>query len=107
MKGEAKALPKQRGAKVDSMEDRFAKLENLVMSLAQSMTTSYATVQPSTTTPNIEEERRAAEKLSHLLPQEVGEQLNEKEEPQQKKAKKKAKGLRQPKSARMLRRSRS
>ena len=28
MKGEAKALPKQRGAKVDSMEHGFAKLEN-------------------------------------------------------------------------------
>ena len=80
--GKAKATPKQRGSTPDSIEDRFAKLENLVMSLAQSLTG------PSTTALHIEEERRAAAKMGNLLAQDVAEKGKEKEEPLPKKTKK-------------------
>ena len=77
--GKAKATPKQRGSTPDSIEDRFAKLENLVMGLAQSLTGVAL---------NIEEERRAAANMGDLLAQDVAEKGKEKEEPLHKKTKK-------------------
>ena len=71
--GKAKATPKQRGSTTDSIEDRFAKLENLVMSLAQSLTG------PSTTALTIEEERRAAANMGDLSAQDVADKGKDQE----------------------------
>ena len=83
--GKAKATPKQRGSTPDSIEDMFAKLENLVMSLAQSLTG------PPTTALHIEEEQRAAN-MGDLLAQDVAGKGEEEEEPLPNKTKR-SKGL--------------
>ena len=58
-----------------------------MVSLAQSLAGPSTTAQPSTATVNIEEERRAEDKMSDLLPKDVTEQREVKEEPLPKKPK--------------------